>query len=67
MDWDEEAIERVRERLGKYGERLILEKADFADIRRVLRKHGIHEVDGIASIWGSRASRSRTRNADSVS
>ncbi len=48
MDWDWEAIERVRERLGGYGERLILEKADFADIRRVLRKHGIMEVDGIA-------------------
>ena len=48
LDWDWEAIERVRERLGGYGERLILEKADFADIRRVLRKHGIMEVDGIA-------------------
>ncbi|MFZ0943627.1 MAG: 16S rRNA (cytosine(1402)-N(4))-methyltransferase RsmH [Syntrophobacteraceae bacterium] len=47
MDWDGDAIARVRERLGGYGERLILEKADFADIRRVLRKHGIQEVDGI--------------------
>ena len=47
MDWDGEAIERVRERLGSYGTRLILEKADFADIRRVLLKHGIREVDGI--------------------
>ena len=47
MDWDGEAIERVRERLGGYGERLILEKADFADIRRVLREHGIGQVDGI--------------------
>ena len=47
MDWDGEAIARVRERLGGYGERLILEKADFADIRRVLRKHGIEEADGI--------------------
>src|SRR5208337_2296333 len=47
MDWDEEAIDRVRERLGSYGERLILEKADYADIRRVLSEHGIREVDGI--------------------
>ena len=48
MDWDGDAIARVHERLGGYGERLILEKADFADIRRVLGKHGIREVDGIA-------------------
>ncbi|MGA2404965.1 MAG: 16S rRNA (cytosine(1402)-N(4))-methyltransferase RsmH [Syntrophobacteraceae bacterium] len=48
LDWDWEAIERVRERLGGYGKRLILEKADFADIRRVLHEHGIMEVDGIA-------------------
>ncbi|HYA40167.1 MAG TPA: 16S rRNA (cytosine(1402)-N(4))-methyltransferase RsmH [Syntrophobacteraceae bacterium] len=47
MDWDGEAIERVRERLGRYGERLILEKADFAEIDRVLCKYGIREVDGI--------------------
>jgi 16S rRNA (cytosine1402-N4)-methyltransferase len=47
MDWDADAIERVRKGLGNYGERLILEKADFADIRRVLFKHDIHEVDGI--------------------
>jgi len=48
LDWDLEAIERVRERLGGYGKRLILEKADFADIRMVLRKHGIPQADGIA-------------------
>ncbi len=52
MDWDGDAIARVRERLGGYGERLILEKADFADIRRVLRKHGIQEVDGIIIYLG---------------
>jgi 16S rRNA (cytosine1402-N4)-methyltransferase len=48
LDWDLEAIERVRERLGGYGQRLILEKADFADIRLVLHKHGIRQADGIA-------------------
>lgn len=47
MDWDGEAIQRVHDRLGVYGDRLVLEKADFADIRRVLRTHGIVEVDGI--------------------
>ena len=52
LDWDREAIERVRERLSGYGERLILEKADFADIRRVLSEHGIREVDGIAADLG---------------
>lgn len=52
IDWDAEAIERVRERLGGYGGRLILEKADFADIRRVLRAHGFEHADGIVSDLG---------------
>ncbi len=52
LDWDEEAIGRARERLGAYGERLILEKADFADIRRALREHRIDSVDGIAADLG---------------
>lgn len=47
LDWDEEAIGRVRERLGAQGGRLILEHADFADIRRVLHKHKLERVDGI--------------------
>jgi 16S rRNA (cytosine1402-N4)-methyltransferase len=48
LDWDEEAIGRVREKLsGEYGQRLKLEKADFADIRRVLRKHDLEYADGI--------------------
>ncbi|MFZ2446772.1 MAG: 16S rRNA (cytosine(1402)-N(4))-methyltransferase RsmH [Syntrophobacteraceae bacterium] len=47
MDWDAEAIVRVRERLGGYGGRLVLEKADFADIRQALRGHGFEYADGI--------------------
>jgi 16S rRNA (cytosine1402-N4)-methyltransferase len=47
LDWDLEAIERVRERLGDHGGRLILEKSDFADIRMVLDRHGIGQADGI--------------------
>ncbi|MCE5333432.1 MAG: 16S rRNA (cytosine(1402)-N(4))-methyltransferase RsmH [Desulfobacteraceae bacterium] len=52
MDWDEQAIGRARERLGAYGDRLILEKADFADIRQALREHRIDSVDGIAADLG---------------
>ncbi len=52
LDWDLEAIERVRERLAGYGQRLILEKADFADIRQVLHEHGIGQVDGIVADLG---------------
>jgi 16S rRNA (cytosine1402-N4)-methyltransferase len=48
LDWDEEAIGRVREKLsGEYGPRVKLDKADFADIRRVLRKHDLEYADGI--------------------
>jgi 16S rRNA (cytosine1402-N4)-methyltransferase len=47
LDWDEEAIERVRAELGGYGEKLVLERADFADVREVLLKRGIGQVDGI--------------------
>jgi 16S rRNA (cytosine1402-N4)-methyltransferase len=52
LDWDLEAIERVRKGLAGYGQRLILEKADFADIRRVLHEHGILQVDGIVADLG---------------
>jgi 16S rRNA (cytosine1402-N4)-methyltransferase len=47
LDWDSEAIERVRATLGGHAGKLILEKSDFADIRTVLYKHGIRQVDGI--------------------
>ena len=47
LDWDVEAIERVREGLAGHEGRLTLEKSDFADIRMVLDKHGIRQVDGI--------------------
>lgn len=47
IDWDEEAIRRVAERLREYGDRLILERTDFADIRKALRVHAMEEVEGI--------------------
>ncbi len=52
LDWDMEAIERVRGGLAAYGQRLILEKADFADLRQVLHKHNIPQVDGIVADLG---------------
>jgi 16S rRNA (cytosine1402-N4)-methyltransferase len=47
MDWDAEAIERAHQGLGDYGPRVILERSDYADVRRVLSKYGIPEVDGV--------------------
>ncbi len=47
MDWDAEAIERVRESLGGYAERIVLERADFAEVRQVLSRNGIEAVDGV--------------------
>jgi 16S rRNA (cytosine1402-N4)-methyltransferase len=47
MDWDAEAMERAAKDLVGYGERLVLERADYADVRRVLVKNGIPEVDGV--------------------
>jgi 16S rRNA (cytosine1402-N4)-methyltransferase len=52
LDWDVEAIERVREKLGGYGARLILEQSDFAGVRTVLAKHGIGQADGIVADLG---------------
>ncbi len=47
MDWDVEAVERAGKALGDYGERLVLERADFADVGGVLSKNGLGEVDGV--------------------
>ncbi|MGC8491786.1 MAG: 16S rRNA (cytosine(1402)-N(4))-methyltransferase RsmH [Syntrophobacteraceae bacterium] len=47
MDWDAEAIERVQESLGGYAERIVLERADFAEVRQVLSRNGIEAVDGV--------------------
>lgn len=52
MDWDEEAIKRVQERLGGYGKRILLEKANFADIRQALNKYGFMHADGIVADLG---------------
>ena len=53
LDWDAEAIARVRESLGaRFGARLLLEQADFADIFEVLSRLRIERIDGIAADLG---------------
>jgi 16S rRNA (cytosine1402-N4)-methyltransferase len=47
LDWDEEAIIRVRSRLSQYGNRLILENSSFSDLPAVLEKLGFGPADGI--------------------
>jgi 16S rRNA (cytosine1402-N4)-methyltransferase len=49
LDWDADAIERVRERLASYRPRVFLERASFADLASVLKKlgFGLEAVDGV--------------------
>lgn len=47
LDLDPEALDRVRERLGSFGERLVLVHDSFANIERVARWEGFVPVDGI--------------------
>lgn len=47
IDCDETALETVRERLGKFGTKLILRHGNFIDIREILKELGIEAVDGI--------------------
>ena len=47
LDLDPEALDRVRERLGSFGERLVLVHDSFANIERVARWEGFVPVEGI--------------------
>ncbi len=47
LDWDGEAIERVGRRLERFGERVILERASFAEMPGILSRLGLGPVDGI--------------------
>ncbi|MBI2265615.1 MAG: 16S rRNA (cytosine(1402)-N(4))-methyltransferase RsmH [Armatimonadetes bacterium] len=47
LDQDEEALGRARERLLVFGERCLVRKANFRDIRGELEKLGIREAHGI--------------------
>lgn len=49
LDWDADAIARVRERLQSYQPRVLLEKSSFADLPFVLERlgFGLETVDGV--------------------
>lgn len=49
LDWDADAIERVRDRLHSYQQRVLLEKSSFADLPFVLERLGfdLETVDGV--------------------
>ncbi len=47
LDWDEEALERARENLSPFGDRVELRKANFRDLKGVLKSLSIPGVDGI--------------------
>lgn len=48
LDWDEQAIKRCAERLGRFGERVLLERASYAELPEVLERLGWGQVDGVA-------------------
>lgn len=52
VDWDEAAVARTRERLRPYGDRVVLERASFAELASVAARHGIRQVDGIVADLG---------------
>jgi 16S rRNA (cytosine1402-N4)-methyltransferase len=47
LDWDDDALEAARRRLNPFGNRVILEKAGFADVANVLKRLGLGPADGI--------------------
>jgi 16S rRNA (cytosine1402-N4)-methyltransferase len=47
LDWDDEAIERAREKLRSYENRTILEKAGFSDLPHILQTLGSGPADGV--------------------
>lgn len=46
IDRDSEAVEYARERLKRFGERAVLVRANFRQLRSVLASEGIREIDG---------------------
>jgi 16S rRNA (cytosine1402-N4)-methyltransferase len=47
LDWDEEAIAASRERLGEFGARVQLVRANHVELERVLMSLGVTVVDGV--------------------
>jgi 16S rRNA (cytosine1402-N4)-methyltransferase len=47
IDWDEEALDRARERLSRYSDRIMLVHADYTQLIDVLKETGYPRVKGI--------------------
>jgi len=47
LDWDEEAVAASRERLGEFGARVQLVRANYVELERVLMSLGVTAVDGV--------------------
>jgi 16S rRNA (cytosine1402-N4)-methyltransferase len=47
FDQDEVAIQNAKEKLAKYGDKVVLIKSNFVNLRDSLNEYGINEVDGI--------------------
>lgn len=47
FDQDETAIAHAREKLSKYGDRLVIIKSNFLYLQEELENHGIEKVDGV--------------------
>lgn len=52
FDKDQEAINESTDKLAKIGSNFLLKKSDFREIKNVLNKDGINEVDGILADLG---------------
>lgn len=47
IDWDPEALDRARENLRDYADRVWLQEGNYKDMGQILQRLGIHEANGI--------------------
>ena len=47
LDWDEEAVAAARQRLERFGDRLVVRRANFREARGILQQLGWGRVDGV--------------------
>jgi 16S rRNA (cytosine1402-N4)-methyltransferase len=47
LDWDDEAIAAASRRLERFGERFVVRRANFRDVREILRQIGWERVHGV--------------------
>ncbi|MBE6680979.1 MAG: 16S rRNA (cytosine(1402)-N(4))-methyltransferase RsmH [Ruminococcaceae bacterium] len=52
IDRDEYALGKAKERLAKYGDRIMLVHTNFVDGAEVLKSHGIDRIDGVVADLG---------------